>query len=302
MISDPKGTLKLEDFCRKAATLGFDGIGVAPYEKLGQEIRHLQLWLQKGCQAGMSYMERNVDKREDPRLLVENAHSLIVTLTNYFHPFRQAEGIPVIARYAYGKDYHKIVKEKLEQLKGQIAGRCFVDSAPVLEHEWARRAGLGWVGKNTLLINREKGSFCFIGIIITPEKFDRYHIPFDKNYCGNCNRCIEACPTGALAPYQLDARKCISYHTIENKGEYPEFVKQKAGERIFGCDICQEVCPWNSRAKMHQVAAFLPSPERLNLQKENWKKMDEFTFARLFKDTPLERTGLVRILRNLSDA
>lgn len=299
MISDPEGIVKLEDFCQRARGLGFDAVGVARSEKLVREVQYLRLWLERGCQAGMSYMERNVEKREDPRLLVEHAQSVIVTLTNYFHPFRQTEKIPLIARYAYGKDYHIVVKEKLKQLQGQMKGRCFVDSAPVLEHEWARRAGLGWTGKNTLLINREKGSFCFIGIIITPEKFDRYSDPFEKNYCGNCNRCIEACPTGALTPYQLDARKCISYHTIENKGDYPEALKQKAGRRIFGCDTCQEVCPWNSRAKIHRLPEFLPSLERLNLSKEDWKQMDEFTFLRLFKNTPLERTGLNKILRNL---
>lgn len=293
---------KLKDLARET---GFDAAGVAPVALLSGEVARLRRWIEAGKNAGMEYMARNLDKRENPALLVEGAKSVIVTLTNYYTARKQVAGIPRIAKYAWGRDYHSVLKERLWHLLGELqktedaTGRCFVDSAPVLEHEWARRAGLGWQGKNTLLLSREFGSFCFIGVIVTTVVFDEYDEPFTESYCGRCNRCVEACPTGALIPYEVDARKCISYQTIENKGEYPETLKHLAGGRIFGCDVCQEVCPWNRKAKEHHVPEFLPKPEVIGLTEQDWREMDEAYFKELFKDMPQKRTGLEKIVRNL---
>lgn len=285
----------------KASELGFDAIGVVRAEKLPEDRAWLETWLSEGCQGDMSYMERNTEKREDAALLVEGARSVIVTLTNYYTEPKQAEGVPVIARYAYGKDYHLVIKERLKSLSEGLEGRCFVDSAPVFEREWARRAGLGWIGNNTMLISRELGSFCFIGVVVTTAEWDFYSEPQGHDYCGRCKKCVEACPTGALSLHRLDARKCISYHTIENKGEYPVEIKRLAEDRVFGCDICQEVCPWNGRARQHSVADFIPSQEVMQLQRSDWMEMENPVFKRLFKNTPLERTGLHRIVRNLKE-
>lgn len=296
--------LRLEVLNRKARKLGFDAVGVAPVKPLPETRLRLQQWLEKGCQAGMRYMERNIEKRENPELLVPRACSVIVTLTNYYTVLRQREGVPLIARYAYGKDYHIVVKQRLYQLMAEMGGpegRCFVDSAPVFEHEWARRAGLGWVGKNTLLIHKKYGSFCFIGVIFTSAVFDSYSEAFENSYCGRCNRCVEACPTGALSPYQVDARRCISYQTIENKEAVPEKIRLLKGNRIFGCDRCQEVCPWNNRAKQHRVEEFLPDEQVMCLQKEDWLEMSEDKFRNLFENTPLERTGLKKLRSNLDE-
>ena len=293
---------KLKDLARE---IGFDAAGVAPVALLSDEVARLRGWIEAGKNAEMGYMARNLDKRENPALLVEGAESVVVTLTNYYTARKQAPGIPRIAKYAWGKDYHLVLKDRLWRLLGElqkmepVTGRCFVDSAPVLEHEWARRAGLGWQGKNTLLLNRELGSFCFIGVIVTTAVFDVYNEPFTDSYCGRCNRCVEACPTGALTAYEVDARRCISYQTIENKGEYPEALKRLAGGRIFGCDACQEVCPWNRRAKEHRVPEFFPKPQTIGLTEQDWREMDEACFHDLFKDMPQERTGLERIVRNL---
>ena len=294
--------LHLDTLLAACREIGFDAAGVAPVEKLTKEREALQRWLDDGCHAGMAYMARNMEKREDVSLLVENARSVIVTLTNYYSPLRQDADVPRIARYAYGKDYHLVVKERLRRLMqelGGIPGRCFTDSAPVFEHEWARRAGLGWIGKNTLLIHRGKGSFCFIGIIITPWLFDSYSQSFEKSYCGTCTRCVDACPAGALTAHRVDARRCIAYHTIESREPVPEEIRRVAGNRIFGCDRCQEVCPWNRQADEHRVPEFVPEPESLHLREEDWRKMDEAAFLRLFKDTPLERTGLEKIRSNM---
>lgn len=295
-----KPRLCLDDLLAQSRTVGFDVAGVAPVEKLTENRKILEQWLAEGCHAGMTYMARNIEKREDITLLVENARSVIVTLTNYYAPAAQPPAAPLIARYAYGKDYHIVVKDRLRQLMqalGDIPGRCFTDSAPLFEHEWARRAGLGWIGKNTLLIHPVYGSFCFIGIIVTPLAFDRYSRPVEASHCGTCTRCLDACPTGALAPRRLDARRCISYHTIESKDPLPEDIKKAAGNRLFGCDRCQEVCPWNSRAQKNRVPEFAPDPAVLRLCREDWLAMDELTFKQLFCDTPCERAGLEK-LRN----
>lgn len=296
--------LSYETLLQVSRAVGFDAVGVARAEKLSGDSFFLQQWIGEGCQAGMTYMTRNREKREDIRLLVENARSVIVTLTNYYTPVLQSPDVPQIARYAYGKDYHLVIKQRLKWLTerlGGVPGRCFTDSAPVFEHEWARRAGLGWIGKNTLLINKEMGSFCFIGLFVTPVLFDRYSEVWENNYCGHCRRCIEACPTGALSVHKVDARKCISYHTIESREACPEEIKKVADNRIFGCDRCQDVCPWNSRAKQHRVEEFLPHPEVMQLNREDWLTMDQTVFTHLFKDTPLERTGLEKIRSNLPE-
>lgn len=290
-----------------ALNAGFDAVGVAPVAALPIEVARVKSWIGEGKNAGMGYMSRNLDLRENPGLLVEGARSVIVTLTNYYTARQQAPDIPRIAKYARGKDYHIVVKERLNALLGQlrqesqreITGRCFVDSAPVLEHEWARRAGLGWQGKNTLLIRKGLGSYTFIGIIISDLAFDVYDTPYADSYCGICRRCIDACPTGALSPYSVDARKCISYLTIEHKGEYLAALKRLAGGRIFGCDACQDVCPWNRKVREHAVADFYPISASDNLSRGDWETMDAGCFKRFFKDTPLERTGLEKIRRNL---
>jgi epoxyqueuosine reductase len=282
----------------KALSLGFSAVGVAKVEKLSAARGRLEEWVAAGRHAGLGYMERNADKREDPTLLLEGAQSIIVTLSNYYTSFTPV-GVPLISKYAYGKDYHIVVKSGLRQLMDGMDGRCFVDSAPVFEHEWARRAGLGWLGKNTLLINKQWGSFCFIGVIITTARFDRYSDETNQSHCGTCSRCVDACPVQALSAAGLDASRCISYHTIENKETYPEEIKQRAGNRLFGCDTCQDVCPWNRRLKEHSCRAFDMPAEVAHLGREDWLQMDELRFRELFSDTPLERAGLEQIVRNL---
>lgn len=298
--------MKLEILKDLAREIGFDAAGVAPVALLSDDVKWLKQWIAEGKNAGMGYMERNMELRENPGKLVEGAKSVIVTLTNYYSRQQQPAGIPGIAMYARGKDYHIVVKERLyrllqrmQQREPETAGRCFVDSAPVLEHAWAKRAGLGWQGKNTLLLRKGLGSFCFIGIIITTAQFETYDSPFTQSFCGNCNRCIEACPTGALTPGQVDARKCISYQTIENKGEYPAELKRLAQGRIFGCDACQLVCPWNQKLAEHRIPEFIPNPVTMQLTEQDWMSMDNSQFKKLFKNTALERTGLLRLLRNI---
>lgn len=297
--------MDLQSVKNLAREIGFDAAGVAPVALLSDDVAKLRDWVEQGHHAGMDYMARNMDKRENPALLVEGAKSVIVTLTNYYTSQEQVSGVPRMSKYAWGKDYHIVVKQRLWKLLDEICksvpaeGRCFVDSAPVLEHEWARRAGLGWLGRNTLLLNRELGSFCFIGVIVVTAEFGEYDKPFTSSYCGNCNRCVEACPTNALSAHRLDARKCISFQTIENKGDYPGELKQLAGGRIFGCDACQEVCPWNRRAKEHRIPEFIPRREIMGLTAGDWRGMTEERFKQLFRDMPQERTGLQRIVRNL---
>ncbi len=298
--------MRIDDLESWAYELGFDAVGITPVVCLTEEEKRLRKWLEEGKHGDMVFLEQNIEKRSDPRLLVEGAVSVVVTLTNYYTDSGQDTEGPRIARYAMGKDYHWVLKARLaellnrmEEADGVSGGRCFTDSAPVFEHEWARRAGLGWRGRNTLLINKEMGSFCLIGVIISRVASNAYTLPFEGNFCGNCRRCIEHCPTGALTSEGLDARRCIAYHTIENKGEYPEDIKLKAGNRIFGCDICQEVCPWNAKARPHKTPEFYPDEDVLSLRSEDWKEMTGGRFKKLFKGTPLERTGLKRLKRNI---
>lgn len=293
---------------QKALQLGFLDCGVSKAGFLSEEKEKLEYWLTERHHGEMGYMERNFDKRLDPRLLVENAKSVISVLLNYFPGETQHDPEdPVISKYAYGRDYHFVMKEKLWVLLkfiqkeiGPCSGRAFVDSAPVLDRAWAAKAGLGWIGKNTNLISVEHGSFFFIGELIVDLVLDPEENTV-RNHCGNCTRCIDACPTGALLePFVLDARKCISYQTIEKKGELDDSLKGKFENRIFGCDICQDVCPWNLKSLVHHEPEFEPHPDLLQMKKEDWFYLDEARFADLFPDSAVKRTGFDGLKRNIN--
>ncbi len=289
----------------KANELGFSAVGISKADFLENESQILKDWLEKGFHGEMHYMENHFEKRTDPRILVEGAKSVISVLLNYYPEEKQIDNTYKISKYAYGKDYHYVVKEKLHSLFefindeiGDINGRAFVDSAPVMDKVWASKSGLGWIGKNTNLISKEFGSFVFIGELIIDLELD-YDLSI-KDYCGNCTKCIDACPTKAINPYQLDARKCISYLTIEKKDEIPEEFKGKWNDWIFGCDICQDVCPWNSKLKSHNIEAFNISNELKSLSKEEWQDLEESKFKKLFKNSPIERTKFEGLKRNIN--
>lgn len=291
----------------KAIELGFLDCGISKADFLAEEKPRLTDWLRAEMQGEMGYMERNIDKRLDPRLLVENARSVISVLLNYFPSEQQTDPeAPILSKYAYGIDYHFVMKDKLAELLKFIqseiapcAGRCFVDSAPVLDRAWAVRAGLGWIGKNTNLISTHHGSFFFIGELVIDLE-----LPADDqvvhNHCGNCTRCIDACPTKALiAPYVLDARRCISYQTIEKRGEIDPGLSGKFENRVFGCDICQDVCPWNLKSEPHREPAFRPNPKLMELTRSEWAELDEETFNQLFRKSAVKRTKYEGLKRNL---
>ncbi len=289
---------------QKALDLGFSAVGISKAKFLDNESQLLQEWLNNGFHGEMNYMENNFEKRTDPGKLVEGAKSIISVLLNYYPEELQKDNTYKISKYAYGKDYHFVVKEKLHDLLefiqieiGDVSGRTFVDSAPVMDKVWAAKSGLGWIGKNTNLISKEFGSFVFIGeLIIDLElKYDKSI----KDYCGTCTTCIDACPTKALTPYKLDARKCISYLTIEKKGDLPEEMKGKWNDWIFGCDICQDVCPWNSKLISHNESAFNISDELKNMNKDDWQNLNKPTFKKLFKNSPVERTKFEGLRRNI---
>jgi epoxyqueuosine reductase len=292
----------------KALELGFAACGIAEAKCLENEREPLQKWLSDGMNGSMGYMANHFEKRLDPRKLVEGAKSVISVLFNYYPSQKQADqAAPVISKYAYGKDYHFTVKEKLNNLlifiQAQISpciGRAFVDSAPVLERQWAMAAGLGWTGKNTLLITRKFGSYVFIGELITNLDL-ACDAPFVNDHCGSCTRCIDACPTHAIvAPHRIDARKCISYQTIENKNEIPIEIQPKLQNQIFGCDICQDVCPWNNKLIPNQSIDIKPIDELLNMNKNDWAQLGKAGFGSKFKGSSFERTGYDRIMRNIS--
>lgn len=290
---------------QKALELGFSAIGISKAECLEKESKQLKEWIDKGFHGEMQYMENHFEKRVDPRKLVEGAKSVISVLYNYYPKEQQKKDTHQISKYAYGKDYHYVLKEKLHQLYAFINneihetnGRAFVDSAPVMDKVWAAKAGLGWMGKNTNLISKSFGSFVFIGELIIDLALDYSGWP-QKDLCGNCTKCIDACPTGALKPYQLDARKCISYLTIEKKGELPSEFKGKWNDWIFGCDICQDVCPWNSKARPHNNPQFKLTEELLYLKKEDWETLDKTRFKKIFKNSPVQRTRFEGLKRNL---
>ncbi|HDR90057.1 MAG TPA: tRNA epoxyqueuosine(34) reductase QueG [Bacteroidetes bacterium] len=304
METDPKRCSIL--IREEALRLGFDDCGISAAGKLDREETFLNRWLEEGRHACMGYMERNRIKRTDPGKLVAGARSVISVLVNYYPPrFQEDPSAPVVSKYAYYPDYHGIIKSRLhllldyiDQHMGPVKARIFVDSAPVLERAWAARSGLGWIGKNTLLISRKCGSFVFLGEIICDlELAPGKEIP---DYCGQCTRCIDACPTGALlAPRLLDASRCISYHTIENRGEIPESMHGKMQNRIFGCDICQDVCPWNRKVRPTSFPGLEPVPGLLEMTTDDWEALDETTFSNRFTGTSLERTGYRGIKRNL---
>jgi epoxyqueuosine reductase len=296
----------------KARELGFLDCGISEARFLSEEKDRLMNWLQNEMHGEMTYMAKNLDMRLDPRLLAENARSVISVLLNYFPSEKQVDPeTPVLSKYAYGTDYHFVMKDKLAELlqfiQTEIApceGRCLVDSAPVLDRAWAALAGLGWIGKNTNLISTEHGSFFFIGELIIDLE-----LPSDdkivRDRCGTCTRCIDACPTQALvAPFVLDARRCISYQTIENRGDIDPELKGKFENRVFGCDICQDVCPWNLKSEVHHEPAFTPDIKLMNLTREEWNNMDKHLFNKLFGNSAVKRTrfeGLKRNLRFLGD-
>lgn len=289
----------------KAIELGFLDVGIARVEPLDAERDRLNEWLNKGYQGTMSYMENHLEKRLDVGKLVPGAKSVVVLLYNYYPDTQlSTEGNYKISRYAYGRDYHKVIRKKLKNLFaelneniGMISGRYFVDSAPVMERVWANKAGLGWIGKNTLLLNKEKGSYFFIAEMILDITLE-YDNPV-MDHCGTCTACLDACPTDALSQYQLDSNKCISYLTIEHKGEIDSSFEGKTKDWIFGCDICQEVCPWNRFSKTHSEPEFNPSIALNDMNKEEWESLDEDKFEQLFKGSAVKRTGFEGLKRNI---
>jgi epoxyqueuosine reductase len=286
---------------------GFHFCGIAKAVRLTEDARRLENWLQKGFHGNMDYMQRHFDLRIDPTQLIPGAKSVITLLLNYFPQQQQNPLAPQIAKYAYGTDYHFVIREKLNQLItlikeqiGNINGRGFTDSAPVLERSWAQRSGLGWIGKNGNLITRQSGSFFFIATLITDLEL-QYDDNFAKDYCGTCTRCIDACPTQAILPNkEIDGSRCISYFTIELKDALiPQEQKGKFENWLFGCDTCQDVCPWNRFAQPHTEPQLNPLPGLLNLSTNDWEHMTEETFRTFFKNSPLQRTKFKGIQRNL---
>ncbi|HMG67075.1 MAG TPA: tRNA epoxyqueuosine(34) reductase QueG [Chitinophagaceae bacterium] len=290
-----------------AYSFGFDFCGIAAAQKLDDDARRLEQWLNKGMQGSMKYMENHFDLRIDPQKLVPGAKSVITLMINYFPSQNQNSESPKISKYAYGKDYHDVIKDKLkiflqtlQQQIGEIHGRGFVDSAPVLERSWAQKSGLGWVGKNGNLITKQSGSFYFIATLITDIELD-YDDPFVKDYCGTCTKCIDACPTEAILPGKIvDGSKCISYFTIELKEMMiPDEVKGKFDDWMFGCDTCQDVCPWNRFSKETNELEFTPVNELLHFNLQNWQELTEESFKKIFKDSPVRRSKFAGIKRNL---
>lgn len=290
-----------------AARLGFEYCGIARAVKLDEDAKRLESWLSKKMQGSMHYMENHFDLRIDPTKLVSGAKSVITLLKNYFPAEQQKEQVPKISKYAYGKDYHDVIRKKLLELLniikseiGEINGRGFVDSAPVLERSWAQRSGLGWIGKNGNLITKQYGSFFFIATLITDLELEPDD-PFAKDYCGTCTRCIEACPTDAILPEKIiDGSKCISYFTIELKEQLiPGEMKDKFKGWMFGCDICQDVCPWNRFSNPTTEIEFTPIPEILNLSTQEWQSMTMESFKKIFGKSSLTRTKWSGIQRNL---
>ncbi len=305
----------------EASRLGFLSCGISKAGFLEEETQLLEQWLNSGMHGKMSYMENHFDKRLDPTKLVPGAKSVISLLLNYYpagitdkedeitDETDKTEGTESnrfkISKYAYGKDYHFVIKEKLKEFYqyisdeiGEVNGRVFVDSAPVMDKAWAKKSGLGWIGKNTNIISPKEGSFFFIAELIVDLELEYDHSI--KDYCGSCTRCIDACPTDALfEPYKIDGSKCISYFTIELKENIPVEYHSKLGNWIFGCDVCQDVCPWNRFSKPHHEAEFNPKNGILGMSNRDWEEMTEEVFIKMFKDSPLKRPGFEGIKRNI---
>lgn len=289
----------------EAYRLGFEHVGFSKADFLEEEAPRLEQWLTNNYHGKMAYMENWFDKRLDPRLLVDDAKTVISLLLNYYPPQQQNSEAPQISKYAYGRDYHFVIKEKLKELLyfiqenvGQVNGRAFVDSAPVLDRAWAKKSGLGWIGKNGNLINPKSGSFYFIAeLIVDLELLTDAPI---RDYCGTCTRCIDACPTQAIiSPKVVDGSKCISYFTIELKEQIPASYKGQFDNWAFGCDTCQDVCPWNRFSKPTKEKDFIPADNRLQWSKEQWEEVTEDVFKKVFKESPISRAGFEKIKDNL---
>ena len=292
---------------RKANNLGFLSCGISKAVFLEEEATKLENWLNDGKHGKMKYMENHFDMRLDPRELVPDAKSVISLSYNYFNENLQKDkDAPKISKYAYGNDYHKVIKEKLKILFrelqkefGDINGRVFIDSAPIMEKAWAAKSGLGWIGKNTNLISQKVGSFYFLAEIIVDLEFE-YDTPV-TDHCGSCTACIDSCPTGALVkPYEIDASKCISYLTIELKDEIPSEFNGNMDNWAFGCDVCQDVCPWNRFSRKHNEPLFNPNQEMMKMGKKEWEELTEETFEVIFKNSAVKRTKYKGLKRNIS--
>ena len=291
----------------QAKRLGFLECGIAKANFLEEEAPRLENWLQNNYHGEMRYMENYFDKRLDPRLLVEGAKSVVSLSYNYFPEEVQKNQDYKISKYAYGQDYHHIIKAKLRELLslindeiGEVSGRCFVDSAPVLERAWAEKAGLGWNGKHTLLIQKQQGSFFFLAELIIDLELE-YDNPFATDHCGKCTRCIDACPTEAILPNNtVDGSKCISYLTIELRDAIPTNFKDKTDNWMFGCDVCQDVCPWNRFSKPHSEPLFAPQEDLLEMTKRDWEEITQETFSKVFKKSAVKRTKYAGLQRNIS--
>ncbi|CAN5524285.1 tRNA epoxyqueuosine(34) reductase QueG [soil metagenome] len=291
----------------EAQKLGFMFCGIAKAVFLEEEAPRLEAWLKRGMHGEMRYMENHFDKRLDPRLLVDGAKSVISLALNYYTDAVQTDpSAPKISKYAFGTDYHFVIKDKLKQLLqiinenvGEVGGRAFVDSAPVLDKAWAKKAGLGWVGKHTNLINKKSGSFFFLAELVIDLELEYDTAPV-ADHCGTCTKCIDACPTDAIvAPYVVDGSRCISYLTIELKNELPAEFKGKMDNWAFGCDICQDVCPWNRFSVLTGEPAFTPHPDLLNLNKKDWQDITADVFTKVFKNSALKRTKFSGLKRNV---
>ncbi|KIB00073.1 epoxyqueuosine reductase [Flavobacterium sp. KMS] len=290
----------------EAKRLGFLSCGISKAGFLEQEAPRLENWLNKNHNGQMAYMENHFDKRLDPTLLVDDAKSVVSLLLNYYPSETQENDSFKISKYAYGQDYHFVIKEKLKELLfsiqeqiGDVSGRVFVDSAPVLDKAWAAKSGLGWIGKNSNLITQKVGSFYFIAELILDLDLEYDYATTD--HCGSCTACIDACPTQAIvAPYVVDGSKCISYFTIELKENIPQEMKGKFDDWAFGCDTCQDVCPWNRFSKAHSEPLFNPNPDVMAMSKKEWLEITEETFQVVFKNSPLKRTKFDGLKRNIN--
>ncbi len=290
----------------EARRLGFLSCGISKAEFLEEEAPRLEHWLEHNMHGEMSYMENHFDLRLDPTKLVPESKSVISLLLNYFPSEKQKNDSYKVSKYAYGTDYHFVIKDKLKQLLafvrqeiGDVSGRAFVDSAPVLDKAWAAKSGLGWFGKHTNLITKQVGSFYFIAEVIVDLELE-YDLPA-TDHCGECTACIDACPTEAIvAPYVVDGSRCISYFTIELKNEIPSEYRGKFDDWMFGCDVCQDVCPWNQFSKSHSNSLFDPNPELLSMTKGDWEEITEDVFQKLFKKSPVKRTKYSGLIRNIN--
>ncbi|OYX84372.1 MAG: tRNA epoxyqueuosine(34) reductase QueG [Flavobacteriales bacterium 32-34-25] len=290
----------------EAKRLGFLSCGISKAGFLEEEAPRLENWLNKNHNGQMAYMENNFDKRLNPTLLVDDAKSVVSLLLNYYPEKEQIQDSYKISKYAYGKDYHFVIKDKLKELLfsiqeniGEVSGRVFVDSAPVLDKAWAAKSGLGWIGKNSNLLTQKVGSFYFIAELIIDLDLEYDYATTD--HCGSCTACIDACPTQAIvAPYIVDGSKCISYFTIELKENIPTEMRGHFDDWVFGCDTCQDVCPWNRFSKSHNEPLFNPNPALLSMTKKDWEEMTEETFKIVFKDSAVKRTKFQGLSRNVN--